>query len=82
MFSGWVVSAGCVLGEVGVAVECAAEVCFGGEGGGVVEGAGEVQRVQAIYDALVNSGQQMTAERFNNHLAIMLAIAIDQLVGA
>jgi len=41
-------------------------------------GAWHVQRVQAIYEALINSGQQMTAEQFNHHLAIMLAIAIDQ----
>ena len=45
-------------------------------------GAWHVQRVQAIYDALVSSGQEMTTERFSRHLAIMLAIAIDQLAGA
>jgi len=45
-------------------------------------GAWHVQRVQAIYAALMTSGQEMAAERFSNQLAVMLAIAIDQLAGA
>lgn len=45
-------------------------------------GAWHVERVQAIYDALVNSGREMAAGQSSHLLAVMLAVAIDQLAGA
>lgn len=44
-------------------------------------GAWQTQRVQAIYDALLESRQEMSAGNHSHHLAIMLAIAIDQIAG-
>lgn len=43
------------------------------------QGAWQKDRVQALYEALMRSGVDMPAVTHSHHLAIMLAIAMDEI---